>query len=332
MTQKKLVALEKIHKDIKELVERVGALMLSERLNILKGIGVGEKADKSKVTPIDNRVQKIYDLELPKIIYKHLGNNVVVTVIGEESKNKSKTIDATKDSDYLFIVDPLDGTWPYTLKGNVEYGTGIGLFKKQNGSEDLLFDPVSGIFFAPELEIIDGEIGSLFETCASINGSLLNNKEIKTSNSEDFSDKKATLQKSSRGDLFFLDDLKKAFGKPEILLAGSMAGKVKKFSPPASGLGRIVQVAASGNYPEKCNYLHTQRKPAIWDIHSGSSYIVEKAGGIVIHPNGESVFPFDLSAQISASTDDGFMDPKIDSVLVIPECARERILSILSRD
>jgi len=309
--------LDAIHKDINQVILKAGKIILDYRPNVLKGIGVGEKVDKSKLTVMDGDIQELYDTELPEIIKRHLGA-YRVTIIGEESKKKANIIREALFADYLYIVDSLDGTWPYTVSGNMEYGTGIGLFKR----DGTVFVPISGFFYMPEFNVIGKD--SLFEARESLPGAYLNGKEIKVSDSLDLSDKKATLQRSSRGDLPFLNKLQEAFGKPQLLLAGSMAGHAKDSTECAAGLGRIVQVAASGTYPE-LNYLHTQRRPAIWDVYSGSTYIVSKAGGVVIHPDGKSVFPFDLSQKINGDT----FDYTVDSILAFPEIAFDKIMEII---
>src|SRR6056297_2515756 len=103
------------------------------------------------------------DLAAEKIILKHLKQNFpdhkILSEEAGETKNKS---------DYLWVVDPLDGTTNFSMHNPI-WGVSIGLFYKNEVQLGLIYAP-----FLNELYI--AEKGK---------GAKLNNKKIKVSNTKE---------------------------------------------------------------------------------------------------------------------------------------------------
>ena len=94
---------------------------LNKSDNILKKsfdtqLDINYKRDESPVTKIDKRVEKLFRSELKKTFPSH-------QVLGEEYNNLKK------DSEYLWIIDPIDGTKSF-IHGNYNFGTLLCLTHK----------------------------------------------------------------------------------------------------------------------------------------------------------------------------------------------------------
>ncbi len=72
------------------------------------------------------------------------------------------------ENKYLWVVDPLDGTIPYTFKFSNHYGVAIALVKNNQ--------PLLGVFYAPELDS-NGQTIEYFAMKGK--GAYANNKKIK---------------------------------------------------------------------------------------------------------------------------------------------------------
>lgn len=94
---------------------------LNKSDNILKKsfdtqLDINYKKDESPVTKIDKRVEKLFRSELKKTFPSH-------QVLGEEYNNLKK------NSEYLWIIDPIDGTKSF-IHGNYNFGTLLCLTHK----------------------------------------------------------------------------------------------------------------------------------------------------------------------------------------------------------
>ncbi|MDP2909132.1 MAG: inositol monophosphatase [Nanoarchaeota archaeon] len=116
--------------------------------NYCKIESVSVKQDKSLVTEVDSACEKkIREI----ILAKHPDHSIV----GEEEG------DDHKDSDYKWIIDPLDGTHNYFFKSPI-FGVSIGLAYKN--------EPIAGVIYLPILkELYSAERGK---------GCFLNGKKM----------------------------------------------------------------------------------------------------------------------------------------------------------
>ncbi|MBX2966901.1 MAG: 3'(2'),5'-bisphosphate nucleotidase CysQ [Cyclobacteriaceae bacterium] len=97
------------------------------------------KGDNSPLTLADKRAHEI--------IVQHL-NDTGIPVLSEEGKNIP--YEERKDWEYLWMVDPLDGTKEF-LKRNGEFTVNIALIHKQKSIAGVVSVPVSGdVFYAAE--------------------------------------------------------------------------------------------------------------------------------------------------------------------------------------
>lgn len=113
---------------------------------------IEEKEDKSPLTTADKKANEVIVKGLEEKFPQH-------AILSEESQDKNRL-----DKDYVWIVDPLDGTKEF-IKKNGEFTVNIALTYKQK--------PIVGVIYIPAKE-------QLF-FASKDNGSFFNNKKIKTS-------------------------------------------------------------------------------------------------------------------------------------------------------
>jgi myo-inositol-1(or 4)-monophosphatase len=168
-------------------------------------------------------------------------------ILKEESKN------SLKGSEFLWVVDPIDGTILY-YSGQNTFGISIALFKNNQ--------PLLGVLNFPALNLIfEAEKGK---------GTLLNGGKIKVS-------KEARLEKSIVATDFGYSNREK--DAREILIP--LVDKVRYIPVPACTVMAMSYVA-QGMYQ---GYVH--RAP-VWDF-AAATLIVEEAGGKVTNFKGKPV-------------------------------------------
>lgn len=125
---------------------------------------VGSDAIKDKGL---NQLVSFVDVETEKLLVSQLGK-----LIPESSFiTEENTVTVTSNSDYTWIIDPLDGTTNF-LHGLAAFSISVALFNKQM--------PVAGVVYIPYWnEMFSAKIG---------NGALLNGQRIHTSDSRSLND------------------------------------------------------------------------------------------------------------------------------------------------
>jgi len=109
------------------LAKQAGQLILSVR----DSIGIEHKSDGSEVTEADRDAERLIRGEIEKLD-RH------ARILGEEFGGESEPVDG-----YQWIVDPLDGTTPFTI-GSPMFGTLIALLKDG--------EPLVGVVHLPALD------------------------------------------------------------------------------------------------------------------------------------------------------------------------------------
>lgn len=102
-------------------------------------VAVDEKADGSPVSEADKRAEKY--------IIKQLGEITPgIPVIGEETAEAGNLPDLSS-SEYVWLVDPLDGTREF-LSGGADFTVNIGLIRNERPVLGVVHVPVSGVTYA----------------------------------------------------------------------------------------------------------------------------------------------------------------------------------------
>ena len=137
---------------------RLGGMILMERLNDLESKQVQRKQEFDFVTQIDHRSEEAI---LKLIRERHPGHSV----LAEESGG------CKEEQDYLWIIDPLDGTKNY-IHGFPFFAISIALQFENELRVGVVFDPVRD-------ELFHAQKGK---------GAFLNDDPIKVSETADFSE------------------------------------------------------------------------------------------------------------------------------------------------
>lgn len=125
-----------------ELAEQVGRIAKAAGKVILEvyyspDFGVEQKADDSPLTIADQRANKVICEALEEL-------SVVYPIISEE--NKAIPYETRKDYEYVWLVDPLDGTKEF-IKRNGEFTVNIALIHQQKVVLGVVYTPVSDELF-----------------------------------------------------------------------------------------------------------------------------------------------------------------------------------------
>lgn len=201
-----------------------------------------EKLDKSIITEADIKSEE----KIRSILQKYYPE---YSILGEELGYKQTT------SDFVWAVDPLDGTTNFSMKIPL-FSVSIALAYKGNSIKGVVYCPFTD-------EIFYAEKGK---------GAFLNGEKIKVSENNDI--KKSFITFCHGND------------KESIILAMNFLKKFKLINEKIRQLGSAaieLCYVASG----RCEgYMIPGPKP--WDIAAGI-IIVEEAGGKVTNFNGKSI-------------------------------------------
>jgi 3'(2'), 5'-bisphosphate nucleotidase len=102
-----------------------------------KDFNVGYKEDKSPLTEADLASNKLITSELSRLYPD-------IPIIAEESKNLP--YEKRKDWEYLWLIDPLDGTKEF-IKKNGEFTINIALIKNKKPILGIVYVPVKNIIY-----------------------------------------------------------------------------------------------------------------------------------------------------------------------------------------
>ena len=206
-------------------------------------MGIESKSDESPLTKADKAANEVICKGLAKITPD-------IPIISEE--NKEIPFQQRKDYEYLWMVDPLDGTKEF-IKKNGEFTVNIALIHNQK--------PIAGVVYAPVLDnmyyAIDGEGAYIIEDDEQV--PLLANKYQKTD-----SQLKVVCSRSHLNDATqaFVDD----YTNPELIAKGSSL----KFLILAEGGAEL--------YPRLAPTME-------WDT-AAAHVILNESGGQISQPDG----------------------------------------------
>ncbi len=221
--------------ELLQLVEKTGQYQIKHHKRSLK---VKVKDDKTPVTEIDINSSNMIKNFLQKIIPG-------VPIISEEDQP------IINNSDYFWIIDPLDGTKSY-LKGDDYFCINIALIS--NG------EPIIGLIYSPKFNLVFTGFKDYKATKGTYKSGKLLDMEIKTKkiSSED----KVVVYTSSSINKGICEKLKDQFNNIKINTVSSAL----KFGYIASGEGSF--------YPRLGPTYE-------WDTAAGQC-IIEAAGGLVV--------------------------------------------------
>ena len=235
----------KIKKHIEQLIDiayEAGKAILD--IYDSNDMGIESKSDESPLTKADKAANEIICAGLAKITPD-------IPIISEE--NKEIPFHQRKDYEYLWMVDPLDGTKEF-IKKNGEFTVNIALIHNQRS--------IAGVVYAPVLDnmyyAIDGEGAYIIEDDEQV--PLVANKYQKTD-----SQLKVVCSRSHLNDATqaFVDD----YNNPELIAKGSSL----KFLILAEGGAEL--------YPRLAPTME-------WDT-AAAHVILNESGGQISQPNGE---------------------------------------------
>lgn len=287
--------------NLDSLQQAINGLLLNEVKEIVFQVrnssinNVIEKTDGDSATLADLAISELLLVKLTELVPNSL-------IIEEESFNKS-SYEKLNKYQYVWIVDPIDGTKAFRTMGNYEYCVAIALLKKGK--------PILSSVYAPEL-LIDGKPGAIFEAHDDREGAFINGKQISCRlELVDFKDVKCVNHIHRDIELNNLENaLSSLFIKKEMIRA---------FEGHSTILHYLMVVY------EKEPQIFTRRHANVWDVIQ-AAYIIKKAGGIVMYPNGNSIFPLHSDLLVFEEANKLIIPFNIACTLV----EKEKILASLS--
>ncbi|MFH1799581.1 MAG: inositol monophosphatase family protein [Candidatus Omnitrophota bacterium] len=232
-------------------IVREASLILADFRGRLSSLDVKTKIEPGSgnptlVTEADETIQQFVITEIQRSFPKHF-------VIAEEKMENeiSRKNWQNADSDFVWILDPIDGTKEFLKPGSDYYGISLALYYKGR--------PVLAVVASPRFGMI--------EASAERSGIYLNGKQVRVS------------QESSTGELrAVIDD------DPQNVLApilGVGDGWKSISHNTRSVVLNLAGIAYSGQDTEAPHLFWKggDHGPSLWDI-AASSYLLKKAGGI----------------------------------------------------
>lgn len=219
---------------------------------------VEEKADGDSATVADIKIGEIFDENLPKLLEGSI-------VIQEESFDE-KVYLKVKDSKYIWVVDPIDGTKAFRDTANSEWCVGVCLLENLNPILSFVYIPEPWLgepYLISANKYRDGllNFGAAFEEPEDTKGVHYV--------SHIHRDTERNAVENAIASLFENNEIIRAY----------------------AGHSTLAQFAeASIN----ANKIFTRRGANIWDIIQ-ASYLIQKNNGEVFYENGKNIFPLDLS-------------------------------------
>lgn len=203
---------------------------------------ITEKTHNDFVTEIDVLAQQ----EITKVIHKAYPNHAI---LGEEAFENENHTNLNNGDDYLWIIDPIDGTSNY-IHGHPHFAISIGIKYKNKLQHGLIYDPLRE-------ELFHATLGS---------GAYLNNKRIRVGKRKNLHGAMVSMGVSNKKEF----DLKKYLG---------IASKI---------LPNVAGIRCSGSAALDLAYVASGRVDGLiemnlspWDIAAGI-VLVKEAGGAVI--------------------------------------------------
>lgn len=225
-----------------EAAKEAGSLLYE---NFGKTVELEYKKDQSIVTKLDKESQKIIFNRLKSAFPEHI-------LIGEESDIRPDKL----DSQYTWIIDPLDGTHNY-VRGINSFGVSIGLIRDK--------EFLAGVIYLPcEKALYVSEKGS---------GAFKNDKRIKVSSVD-----------NARYSTLSYDSGFKNICNKKLAMLGKIAPSVFNVRIFGSSVRNLTYLA------EGTVDLIIEFDDKIWDFAAGVSLVME-AGGMVTNHCGEMFNP-----------------------------------------
>lgn len=240
-----------------KIAKKAGMLAMKAQQKTLTII---EKAKNDIVTNADRACEELIIKEIHKTFPEH-------AIIGEESSFIKKT--SIKDyakAEYIWIIDPIDGTTNYA-HGLKEFAISIGLFQLDSAESSKNFQYLSGelilgVVYAPAMN-------ELFYACKD-RGAYLNGKRIHVSG-------KTKVEHSLLATGFPYQKRKMNLPYFSTMLDKCLA--IRRLGAASLDICYV----AAGRFD---GYWELDIKP--WDIAAGA-LIVEEAGGRVTDTNGNQI-------------------------------------------
>lgn len=288
--------LEELRDKIKEtLLTEVKEIIMSARNDNM--VVVEEKGNGDSATITDVKIGELFSKMLPEV----LPNSIV---INEEDFDK-EVFQKMKTTQYIWVVDPIDGTKAFRTKGNNEYCVGIGLLDNRQ--------PVLSLVYLPEYEM-NGEKGLMFEAIDTEEGAKVNGRKILATDKDNLAELLCINHIHRDTQLNEIEDkISSKCGRKEMIRAYE----------GHSTLANYALVVA-----DNLNRIFTRRNANLWDVEQ-SAYIVEKAGGTVFYNDGADIFPLDLDRLYLRTDDNGNNFLIIDSNIACAKTIKNKLLELL---
>ncbi|MDH5657184.1 MAG: inositol monophosphatase [Spirochaetia bacterium] len=206
--------------------------------NFGKHASIESKSEKNLVTNLDKEAEEMIIRKITAAFPGH-------SLLGEESGESST------DSDYMWIIDPLDGTHNF-IRGIDVYGVSIGITYKQQFAGGVIYMPVSN-------EMYSAEKGS---------GSFKNGKKISVSSITDVSKCSLSYDSTIREN-------------PEMILGILKHLSKEVFNIRMTGSSvRLLSYIAEGIFDISVEFCDSA-----WDFAAGA-VLIQEAGGVITALDG----------------------------------------------
>ncbi|MBN2086769.1 inositol monophosphatase [Candidatus Peregrinibacteria bacterium] len=232
-----------------------GGKVLTDNFGKLNESDVENKGIHDVVTYIDKQIEKMYTDEIKKTFPKH-------GIIGEEGTSNNP------DNEFVWVIDPLDGTRNYTIQVPF-YATTLCLLQNK--------EPVMSVIYIPSIDKMYSAVKG--------GGAFLNEKQIKVSKETELIKSsvlychKADEQLIRKTEKSAVELKLKAYDADRLRSAGAEMGLI------AEGL---------------CDAYFLDGLP-VWDMAAGS-ILIREAGGKVTDFNGKEWECGDSSILLSNGT------------------------------
>lgn len=230
--------------------KKAGSYILEEKTNLLK---LEKKADKTFVTHADKAAENI----IREIIEKDFPDH---EIFGEEHGHTKK------ESDFIWYVDPIDGTHNY-MKGLPFYAVSIGVAYKD--------EVVAGVIFMPEFDELYQAVKDKGAFLNNKKLDLHNHKEVKTSVSLEFG---GSIENKKFIRDFFIDTIFYNFSLRKLgstacdmalVAKGSISSHISMGLKPYDFAAGIIIIKESGGILN--SFKNNENKPLIFQNNIVSS-------------------------------------------------------------
>ncbi len=228
--------------EIKNIAKTAGEKIL-EFYNQKYDVSYKDGNESTPLTEADLASEKIINANLKKFN---------IPILSEEAADDLKRL----DSEYVFIVDPLDGTSDF-IKRTGEFSVMIGLAKEGKPIMGVAYEPLKKIFY-----IAEKDKGCFIEKDGKV-------ARVQVNNNDDFSEWKILVSRNHLREEELI--IFEKFNFKEKIAMGSVPIKIGKI---VSGEAEI--------------YINSSDKTGEWDTCVGQ-IMIEEAGGKITDMHGEKI-------------------------------------------